>query len=235
MTANSSIWGLIPAAGAGSRMQSAVPKQYLSLLGRPIIQHTLERLCAHTRVRGVMVGLAVDDVHWAKAVATPAKFLGSCIGGATRAHTVLNGLHALLQHAKPDDWVMVHDAVRPCLRLADVDRLIAAATAHTHGALLALPVSDTVKRVDESGQIVETVARANLWRALTPQMFRIDRLEQALQQSLARGAEITDEAAAIEVAGGRPVVVQGRPDNIKITVPEDLALAELFLKQQERG
>jgi 2-C-methyl-D-erythritol 4-phosphate cytidylyltransferase len=213
-------------------MRAGMPKQYLPLLGRPVIQHTLAHLCAHPRVRGVLVGVAADDTYWQPASIAAPKLLGTYTGGATRAQTVLNGLRALAAHAAPDDWVMVHDAVRPCLRTGDVDALIAAATASAAGALLALPVSDTVKRVDGSNLVLETVARTNLWRALTPQMFRIDRLEAALRLGVARGVEITDEASAIEAAGGHPVVVAGHPDNIKITMPEDLPLAELFLRQQ---
>lgn len=218
-------------------MQGAVPKQYVSLLGRPVIQHTLECLCAHAQVRGVFVGVAADDRHWS-GLATElkhlSKLLGTFKGGATRAQTVFNGLRALAKHSKTDDWVLIHDAVRPCLRPADIDRLIAAVMGHADGGLLAVPVSDTVKRVDASGRVNETVVRADLWRALTPQLFRLDKLERALQQALARGADVTDEAAAIEAAGGHPLVVQGHPDNIKITVPEDLPLAELFLRQQGR-
>jgi 2-C-methyl-D-erythritol 4-phosphate cytidylyltransferase len=229
------IWGLVPAAGSGARMRAGMPKQYLPLLGRPVIQHTLERLCAHPRVRGVLVGLAPDDSHWSAASISLPKLLGTYAGGATRAHTVLNGLQALAAHAAADDWVMVHDAVRPCLRLADLDALIAAALTSAGGALLALPVSDTVKRVDGSNLVLETVTRTNLWRALTPQMFRIDQLEAAVRTALARGVEITDEASAIEAAGGQPLTVAGHPDNIKITMPQDLPLAELFLHQQERA
>ena len=217
-------------------MQSAVPKQYLSLLDRPVIQHTLECLCAHSQVRGVFVGIAAHDLHWselAPRLTHLPKLLGSFTGGATRAQTVLNGLQALAAHATPSDWVMVHDAVRPCLRLTDVDRLIAAVQGHEDGGLLAFPVSDTVKRVDETRRVLETVSRMNLWRALTPQIFRFGKLEQALQQALARGTEVTDEATAVEAVGAQPMVVQGHPHNIKITVPEDLPLAALFLKQRK--
>ncbi len=237
MTTNPSIWALVPAAGTGARMQSAVPKQYLPLLDRPVLQHTLECLCAHAQVRGVLVGISADDAHWrdlAAKLAPLTKLLGTFAGGATRAQTVLNGLHLLQGRAQADDWVMVHDAVRPCLRASDLDRLIAAVKDHADGGLLALPVSDTVKRADETTRVVETVPRANLWRALTPQMFRLGKLRHALERALAEGADVTDEAAAIEAAGGRPMLVAGHPDNIKITVPEDLPLAELFLRQQRR-
>lgn len=227
-----SLWAIVPAAGSGARMRAAVPKQYLPLLGRPVIAHALERLCAPARVRGVLVGLAPDDEHWQRAAIHLPKLLGTFTGGGTRAQTVLNGLAALAAHARADDWVMVHDAVRPCLRADDVQRLIEGATASGDGGLLALPVSDTVKRVDGSSKVVETVARANLWRALTPQLFRVDRLETALRRALDRGVDATDEAAAIEADGGHPLVVAGHPDNIKITLPEDLPLAELFLRRQ---
>jgi 2-C-methyl-D-erythritol 4-phosphate cytidylyltransferase len=182
-----------------------------------------------------MVGVAPDDKHWrghAPEWARFARLLGTYAGGVTRAHTVLNGLAALGGHARADDWVLVHDAVRPCVRSGDIDRLIAEVEHSEHGGLLALPMADTVKRADEQERVVETVPRARLWRALTPQMFRFDDLRSALQQALALGIEITDEAMAIELAGGRPRLVAGHPDNIKITLPGDLALAELFLRQQ---
>jgi 2-C-methyl-D-erythritol 4-phosphate cytidylyltransferase len=174
LSADPAIWAIVPAAGTGSRMQAAVPKQYLPLLGRPVIQHTLERLCAHARIRGVLVGVSAEDRHWKDLeleLRLP-KLLGTFPGGATRAHTVLNGLQALADRAQPDDWAMVHDAARPCLRTQDVDRLIDAVQAHADGGLLALPVSDTVKRTDAGRRVVQTVPRANLWRALTPRVSR---------------------------------------------------------------
>ncbi len=231
------IWGLIPAAGAGLRMQAAVPKQYLPLRGRPVILQTLERLCHYPRLSGVMVGISSGDRHW-QAHETEAerlpKFLGTYPGGDTRAHTVVNGLKALGAHAHDSDWVLVHDAVRPCVRLADIDALVNVIETNGDGGLLALPVADTVKRADAAGRVRETVSREGLWRALTPQMFRIGPLRAALEKVLAKGGEITDEAAAIEMAGGHPRLVAGHADNIKITLPGDLVLAELFLKQQEK-
>lgn len=217
-------------------MQAPLPKQYISLLGRPVILHTLERLCTHPRVRGVMVGISDQDRHWQALIpmlANLPKFLGKYSGGETRAQTVLNGLKALSKHAKSDDWVLVHDAVRPCVRHADIDKLIAAVGDNRDGGLLALPVSDTVKRVDNEGRVVETVKREGLWRAVTPQMFRIGVLASALEFAMKQGSEITDEASAIEAAGGHPRVVACHADNIKVTLPEDLALAELYLKQQQ--
>jgi len=216
-------------------MQSPAPKQYLPLLGHPVLRHTLERLCTHARVQGVLVGIAPEDEHWkkhAEEFRNLPKFLGTSNGGETRAHTVLNGLKALAKHAKAGDWVLVHDAVRPCVRHGDIDRLITAVEAGEEGGLLAFPVADTVKRVDNAARVTETVNRNGLWRAATPQMFQINSLIQALEQGMKSGKEITDEASAIEAAGGHPRVVAGHTDNIKITLPEDLALAELYLKQQ---
>ncbi len=232
------IWGLIPAAGVGLRMGVAVPKQYLLLRGRPVILHTLERLCHYPRLSGVMIGISPEDRHWqvheTEAKRLP-KFLGTYPGGETRALTVLNGLKALAAHAHDNDWVLVHDAVRPCVRLSDIDALVDAVESGKEGGLLALPVADTVKRADKAGRVAETISRDGLWRALTPQMFRIGALRVALEKSLSCGDEITDEATAVEAAGGHPKLVAGHADNIKITLPGDLALAELFLKQQEKG
>jgi 2-C-methyl-D-erythritol 4-phosphate cytidylyltransferase len=254
LTAADEIWALVPAGGQGLRMQAPLPKQYLPLLGRPVILHTLERLCTHPRVRGVMVGISDQDTHWQALIpmlANLPKFLGKYSGGETRAHTVLNGLKALGKHAKSEDWVLVHDAVRPCVRHEDIDQLISIVTGGQSkkfplplkggegkgegmvGVLLAFPVSDTVKRVDNEGRVVETIRREGLWRAATPQMFRIGALASALESAQKLGREITDEASAIEGAGGHPRVVACHADNIKVTLPEDLALAELYLKQQQ--
>lgn len=232
------IWAVVPAAGVGARMRSAVPKQYLALAGRPVILHTLERLCTHTRVQGVLVGLAAGDSRWADCAAACGRlprFLGTYLGGETRGHTVLNGLKVLSLHARADDWVLVHDAVRPCVRHADIDKLVDTVLAGEQGGLLALPVTDTVKRAGEDGRVLETVAREGLWRALTPQLFRLGQLSAALEQALAGGHEITDEAAAMEAAGFRPRLVAGSPDNVKITLPADIALAELYLSRQALG
>ena len=236
MTGADGIWALVPAGGQGQRMQAPLPKQYLLLLGRPVILHTLERLCTHPRVRGVMVGVSDQDRHWQALIpmlSNLPKFLGKYSGGETRAHTVLNGLKALSKHAKSGDWVLVHDAVRPCVRHADIDKLIAAVGNDQEGGLLAFPVSDTVKRVDNEVRVVETVRREGLWRAATPQMFRIGVLASALESALKQGSEITDEASAIEAVGGHPRIVACHADNIKITLSDDLALAELYLKQQQ--
>ena len=236
MSRPSRIWALVPAAGTGARMGAACPKQYLSLVGRPVIVHTLERLCACDAVQGVLVGVASHDEYWPaldQELRRLDKLIGTFTGGAERAQTVLNGLRALARRAGPADWVLVHDAARPCVTCGDIDKLVAAMAGSTSGALLAVPVADTVKRVDAGYHVIETVPRTDLWRALTPQIFQIDLLTAALTQALAAGAKVTDEASAIEYMGGTPSVVPGRADNIKITLPEDLALAELFIKRQQ--
>ena len=216
-------------------MQSSVPKQYLPLLGRPVILHTLERLCSHKKIQGVFVGVAAGDPHWRKLnpelERLPA-FLGTSEGGESRAQTVLNGLRTLVKNARADDWVLVHDAVRPCVRHEDIDKLITTVVGGEEGGLLAFPVADTVKRVDNTGRVTETVSREGLWRAATPQMFQIDKLTRALEVAMKSGQEITDEASAIEAMGGHPRVIACHNDNIKITLAEDLVLAELYLKQQ---
>lgn len=216
-------------------MQSSVPKQYLPLLDRPVLWRTIERLCACQSVVGVMVGHAPVDPHWLSLEALLGglkKPVATCIGGARRADTVLNMLKALAGRASDADWVLVHDAVRPCVRVEDIDQLVQEAGRSVDGGLLALPVADTVKRTDREGLVTETVPRAGLWRALTPQMFRLGRLREALEKTASMNVEITDEAMAIELIGGHPLAVAGHPDNIKITHPGDLVLAELYLKQQ---
>lgn len=233
MALSGAIWAIVPAAGVGARMQAVVPKQYLPLRGKPVLRHTLERLSSHPRIKGVLLGISASDTL-SDSVTKPtlAKFLGTYAGGASRAETVLNGLRAASGQARENDWALVHDAVRPCLRGSDIDRLIA--EVGDDGGLLALPMADTVKRADATECVAETVPRTGLWRALTPQLFPLRLLTRALEQSLAQGVEPTDEAAAIEHLGLRPRLVAGHPDNIKITHPGDLAMAELFLHQQEQ-
>ncbi len=215
-------------------MRAARPKQYLPLLGRAMLLHTLERLGRYPRLRGLVVGIAADDAYWPTLATEIPNLLITYVGGAERAQTVLNGLRALETYAAPDDWVLVHDAARPCVRHTDIDALLAAVAGHADGGLLALPLTDTVKRADHNGCVEDTVARAGLWRALTPQVFRLAALSDALESAMRAGVEITDESSAMEYSGARPRLVHGHADNIKITVPEDLALAELFLREQER-
>lgn len=218
-------------------MRAAVPKQYLPLRGRTILEHTLDRLCRHPRVAGLVLGVAANDPHWLsieKSGVDLPNFLGAYTGGAVRADTVLRGLEALGQWAGATDWVMVHDAVRPCVRAQDISTLIDTAQRNGRGALLAAAITDTVKRADADCVVRDTLPRTHLWRALTPQIFRVAELRQALTSALREQVEFTDEAMAMERMGVLPQVVAGNPDNIKITVAADLALAELILAQQER-
>ncbi len=234
MSKASRYWAVVPAAGVGSRMNAAVPKQYLQLAGRCVIEHTLARLCAHPKIEAVMVVVSAADRWWQEIDQTHfGKPVVTVQGGAERCHSVLNGLMALMQRAAGDDWVLVHDAARPCLRLADIDLLIQQAHSHEAGGLLGLPVADTMKRTNGAGDVVETVSRDHLWRALTPQMFRLQALKQALDNALSQGYLVTDEASAMEQAGCQPLMVEGHGDNLKITRPQDLALAEMYLQQQE--
>jgi 2-C-methyl-D-erythritol 4-phosphate cytidylyltransferase len=210
------------------------PKQYLPLRGRPILARTLERLGGFPGLRGMLVGVAADDAYWPTLDLSLPTLLGTYIGGSERAITVLHGLRALAQYADGDDWVLVHDAARPCVRHADIQALLAAVEGHRDGGLLAVPVSDTLKRADRAGCVEQTVSRAGLWRALTPQVFRLDALTRAIERALRDGVEVTDEASAMEHDGAHPRLVYGHADNIKITVPDDLALAETFLQTQGR-
>ena len=226
------IWAVVPAAGSGVRFGDGIPKQYRPLAGEPMIAHTLSRLLAHPLVAGAMIALAVDDAHWRGLAAGFGKPVLTCTGGADRASSVLCALRALPEAAGSDEVVLVHDAARPCVRLADLDRLIQAARQDDHGALLAVPVRDTLKHADAHGRIAATVPREHLWRASTPQAFRRGILIGALERAIADGVAVTDEAMAIERLGLHPQLVEGSEDNIKVTVASDLELAECILAMQ---
>ena len=226
------LWVVVPAAGRGVRLGTELPKQYHPLAGRPIIERTLTTMSRLPDLLGIVVVLAATDRHWEKLKLTLPVPLHTAVGGAERVHSVLAGLRLLADIASGDDWVLVHDVARPCLRLSDLEHLVNTLRDHPVGGLLGLPVVDTVKRANADNEVLETVSRVGLWRALTPQMFRLEPLRVALTACLARGLVPTDEAAAMEALGHRPLVVLGNADNIKITHPEDLALAELFLCEQ---
>lgn len=214
-------------------MGMSTPKQYLPLLGKTVIEHTLGRLSSHPRIAGVVVVIAPGDVHWQSLSPKQTPMIAE--GGAERYHSVLNGLHKLATIAQPHDWVLVHDAARPCIRHADIDTLIDSVADHAVGGLLGVPVSDTVKRADNAGNVMDTVNRHGLWRAMTPQMFRLEVLMHALHYAVTQHLPVTDEAAAMELCGFPPRMIEGHADNIKITLPQDLMLAELYIKQQRDG
>ena len=230
-TASPRFWAVVPAAGKGARMGAPLPKQYLELEGRTILEHTLQRLLEHPRLSGVMLVIAADDELW-PGLAQRLPALKVVVGGAERCHSVLNALRALAADLGPDDWVLVHDAARPCVRAGDISRLIATASESGVGGILSIAVRDTLKRADAAGFVTETVDRNQVWHALTPQMFRHGELHRALEAALATGRLVTDDAQAIEQAGGRVRLVEGSADNIKITRPEDLHLAACFLRAQ---
>lgn len=225
-------YALIPAAGSGSRMQDQLPKQYLPLAGRPMIFHTLSTLCNSPRLSGVFVVLASGDAEWRKHdwSSFSDKLISLPCGGATRAQSVLNGLKAARDRSSvgDDDWVLVHDAARPCLTRTQLDRLLDELRDDAVGGLLAIPVADTLKRNNGAGRVACTESRENLWQAQTPQMFRYKLLVEAL--SMAGGVAMTDDAGAIEALGYQPKLVLGDVRNFKITYPQDMALAELMLK-----
>lgn len=224
------IHALIPAAGLSVRFGGTTLKQYAHLLGRPVLAHTLDTLVNHPRVSAVTVALADDDGIYEELVRPHFPRVSTTTGGDSRAQTVCNGLRHILQDDPEAQWVLVHDAARPCLPVAKLDALIEAGLRSKDGAILAIPVSDTIKRAGIESRIASTVNRDGLWRAQTPQMFRLAGLLHALEQVLQSGEQPTDEAAAMERLGARPLLVPGAQINIKITGPEDLKLAELLLR-----
>ncbi len=230
MESSATCWAVVPAAGVGRRMGSDIPKQYLPLNGRRVIEHTLQRLLDHPRIERILVALSPEDAWWPGTDHARHAGLITLDGGAERCHSVLHALDRLSGMAADDDWVLVHDAARPCLRSGDIDALMEGVADHPAGGLLGMPVRDTMKRADRSGQVAETVCREGLWHAFTPQMFRLGLLRDALSRALEQGVQVTDEASAMELAGHSPRLIAGRPDNIKITRPEDLALAAFYLR-----
>lgn len=232
MTKSPTLWALVPAAGAGRRMGAGIPKQYLPLAGKTVLQITLDKLHAVPGIEGMVVALAEDDVHFSTLKYSGA--VAQVIGGVERADSVYQGLLWLQAQGRDDDWVLVHDAARPCVRVENIQRLIATATAENCGAILATPVADTLKKASAM-HIEHTVNREYLWAAHTPQMFRVGQLREALAHALSAQVPVTDEASAIEHAGGRVLLVADSRDNIKITQPEDLGLAEQILQQQIAG
>ncbi len=228
-------WAVVPAAGVGVRMGSEIPKQYLPLNGGTVIENTLQTLLDDPKIDGVYLAIAADDRWWSNTATASNPKITTLDGGDERCHSVLNALKLLRKTADPEDWVLVHDAARPCLRPEDLDLLIDLLKDHPVGGLLGVPVRDTMKRTDEAASITETVSREALWHAYTPQMFRLGTLYQALLGAIEQGVAVTDEASAIELAGMRPQMIVGHDDNIKITRPEDLALASFYLNQQGRG
>ena len=207
-------WAVVPAAGVGKRMNADRPKQYLELAGKTVIEHTLLRLLSAQVFTAVAVAISEEDPYWPDLDVSAHKKIITAAGGKERADSVLSALKAIRTVASDDDWVLVHDAARPCITTIDIHHLI-----------------DSLKSVQADNIIVGTLDRSHIWRALTPQMFRYGLLKNALEAAEGNAA-ITDEASALELQGMQPKIVEGRPDNIKITRPEDLALAQFYMEHQ---
>jgi 2-C-methyl-D-erythritol 4-phosphate cytidylyltransferase len=221
----------MPAAGSSRRMNRDTPKQYLPLAGRLVIEWALAPLLARPECAGAVVVLAERDERWQSSSLARDARVRTTTGGRERADSVLAGLKALQGVAREQDWVAVHDAARPCLSDCELTNLIQAVRGDEVGGLLAIAVSDTLKRAGDDGRAEQTVPRAGMWRAQTPQMFPYRLLVRALETANERSLTVTDEAQAVEMLGLRPKLVPGSADNIKITVPEDVRRAERILKK----
>jgi 2-C-methyl-D-erythritol 4-phosphate cytidylyltransferase len=230
MTESTKFWGIVPAAGVGKRMQADRPKQYLELAGKTVIEQTLSRLLQADVFEAIAVAISSDDPYWPQLPIAKHEKILTAAGGKERADSVLSALKSISSKASDDDWVLVHDAARPCITASDIHHLIACLIHDDVGGILALSSHDTLKNVQD-GRIAGTLDRNHIWRALTPQMFRYGTLKIALEEAEGNPA-ITDEASALELKGLQPKIVEGRPDNIKITRPEDLLLAQFYLEQQ---
>ncbi len=223
-------WAVVPAAGVGKRMNADRPKQYLELAEKTVIEHTLSRLLQANVFSAVVVSISSEDPYWPELDVSKNPQVFTAPGGKERADSVLSGLKSIHNKANDEDWVLVHDAARPCLTSEDIHKLIETLKDDEVGGILALSSHDTLKNVDGS-RILGTLDRRHIWRALTPQMFHYGMLKSALEETQGNPA-VTDEASALEILGFTPKIVEGRPDNIKITRPEDLALAQFYLEQQ---
>jgi 2-C-methyl-D-erythritol 4-phosphate cytidylyltransferase len=239
MTDSTAFWAILPAAGIGRRMQRGAstdrPKQYLPLLDKTVIEHSLERLLALPQLSKVLVALGPEDPHWQRLEVSRNPLVERVVGGEERHMSVFNALNALVNRAAETDWVLVHDAVRPCVSSACLENLIRTLEKHPVGGLLGYPLADTLKKINPGGEVEKTVDRTNMWAAATPQMFRYGVLVKALREFIASGRLPTDEAMAVESLGLRPQMVEGRRDNFKITVPGDLELAALILSARRQA
>ncbi len=231
----SRLLALVPAAGVGSRFGGTLPKQYTVIAGQTVLQHTVDRLAAHPQISRVAVVVSAQDGRIEQLyppARLPEKLVLLRCGGDTRADSVANGLAALLRQrlAAASDRILVHDAARCCLPATALQRLIEQAAEHPVGGILALPVADTLKRSSQDGHIAATVARSGLWQAQTPQLFAAGLLQRALA---AAGAQVTDEASAVEALGLAPLLVPGDSRNLKMTLPEDGELVRLLLQAEQ--
>ncbi len=225
---------VVPAAGIGKRMLASCPKQYLTIDNQTILSHTINRLLSHKNIAKVVLAISDVDAYFAQTTLVDNPNIIRVSGGKERVDSVLNGLQVI----NDKEWVLVHDAARPCVTHDDIDKLIKQCLASNSGGILAAPVVDTMKlainnNANEATQVSKTIDRSSLWHAFTPQMFKTKELKQAIEEAQQKGLLITDESSAIESVGLPCLLVSGRRDNIKITRPEDLVLADFYLKQQQ--
>lgn len=226
-------WMIVPAAGIGARMGANLPKQYLSLGNKTLLEHTLERLLQLPFIESLLLVLHPQDSYWHTLAPSQDARIQVVTGGNERSDSVLNALNSLAPIAAEHDWVLVHDAARPCISLSSVQDLCHQLREHPVGGILGVPVSDTVKYVNSDETIQHTVDRRQLWQAQTPQMFRFGLLRNCLIRAAQENKPVTDEASALEAYGYAPRMIYGRGDNIKITRPEDLRLAQWILQCQQ--
>ncbi len=230
--AERALWCVVPAAGRGHRFGADKPKQHVEIAGKSLLEWTLQRLTTHASIAGIVLVVAASEACANTETTLNGKPLLRVVGGAERADSVLAGLHGLPESVADTDFVLVHDAARPCVRHADISALIERGGA-AGGGLLAAPLRDTLKRADANGVVIETESRESRWRALTPQMFRRGELVAALESSRRDGVVVSDEAMAMELAGFKPLLVEGSDDNIKVTTPADFALVEYLLRTDD--
>lgn len=224
-------WAIIPAAGIGSRMAQDVPKQYLKIANQTIIEYALKNFLTNIAIIKIVVVLNQSDSYWQNLAIANASKIITTIGGKQRADSVLAGLKVIEPFAAAEDWVLVHDAARPCLMPQELTTLMEKLFKHPVGGLLGIPARDTLKKVNLNHQVFDTIDRHEIWQAQTPQMFRYGLLLRALESAKSNNVTVTDEASAIEALGLQPQMITGRFNNIKITTREDLDLATLILSQ----
>ena len=233
MNQQNSTWAIVPAAGIGKRMGGDTPKQYLPLNGGTLLEQTLERLLSMTEFEKILVAINPFDEQWKTLPVRKHEKIETALGGPERFESVFNALIRLEGRAHILDWVVIHDAARPCVTVEQIQHLLHEVKEHAVGGLLAVPVSDTLKRINDDYGIEGTIDRQYLWHAQTPQVFRYGVLKEALKRAGHSRHAVTDESTAVEQLGYCPIVVEGRRDNIKVTHPEDLRLAELILQSQQ--
>jgi len=231
MPKSNKYWVVIPAAGIGKRMGSDIPKQYVSVRGKTVIEHTIDNFISRKEIQNICISISESDNYWSTLPISKNKKIITTVGGNERYESVYNGLRALQDKANDDDWVLVHDAVRPCLKKSIIDRLITDISSHDVGGILALPCFETMKRVNNSNEVEETINRETIWRAQTPQVFKYQKLLLAIEKVINENIFITDEAMAMELSNHKPIVILGDENNIKITHKTDLKYLELFLEE----